>query len=116
VKLIEAELERTPEDYRLFGALGVAYAGLGRREDALDAARHGVEMLPLAKDALIAPARVFELALVHAKSGETEAAVEQLDKLLDFTGKYSIPLLEMDPRFDVIRDHPDYRQLVEKYG
>jgi serine/threonine protein kinase/TolB-like protein/tetratricopeptide (TPR) repeat protein len=116
VKLIEAELERTPEDYRLFGALGVAYAGLGRREDALDAARHGVEMLPLATDALIAPARVFELALVHAKSGEAEAAVEQLDKLLDFTGKYSIPLLEMDPRFDVIRDHPDYRQLVEKYG
>jgi tetratricopeptide (TPR) repeat protein len=116
VKLTEVEIERTPDDYRLYGALALSYAGLGRREDALDAAKRGVEMLPLSEDALIAPGRVFELALVHARFGEVEAAVEQLDTLLEFTGEYSIPLLEMDPRLDAIKDHPSYHRLVEKYG
>jgi hypothetical protein len=30
-------------------------------------------------------------------------------------GWFSVPLLELDPRWDPLRDHPGYRQLVEKY-
>ena len=49
-------------------------------------------------------------------SGDRAEQTPQLETLLDFSGRHSIPLLEMDPRFDAVRDHPAYRQLVEKYG
>jgi len=39
-KLLEAEVHATPDDGRLRSALGIAYAGLGRKDDA--AARLGV--------------------------------------------------------------------------
>lgn len=42
---LERELERTPDDFRLHGPLGYAYAALGRREEALATAERGHEIL-----------------------------------------------------------------------
>ncbi len=114
VEKLEAETRRTPEDFRLPGALGIALAGLGRREEAITAALRGVQMLPLSRDALIGPVRLWELAVVYARVGEADAAVDRLETLLDFNGLYSGALIEMDPLWDPIRDHPRFQALLEK--
>ena len=115
VEKLEAETRRTPEDFRLPGALGFAYAGLGRREEAITAALRGVQMLPLSRDALIGPVRLWELAVVYARVGEADAAIDRLETLLDFGGWYSGALIEMDPLWDPIRDHPRFQALVKKH-
>ncbi|MEE8148520.1 MAG: hypothetical protein V3T24_13010, partial [Longimicrobiales bacterium] len=114
VEKLEAETRRTPDDFRLPGPLGIALAGLGRRDDATLAAQRGVEMMPLSKDALLGPVRLWELAVVYAKVGEADAAVDQLETLLDFTGIYSVPLIEMDPLWDPLRDHPRFQALLRQ--
>ncbi len=111
---LEAEIRRTPEAFRLPGPLGIALAGLGRREAAILAAQRGVEMMPLSKDALFGPNRLWELAVVYARVGEADAAVDRLETLLDFSGSYSGALIEMDPLWDPIRDHPRFQALLEK--
>jgi hypothetical protein len=48
--------------------------------------------------------------------GEREEALDQIDLLLSIPSKFSVKILEMDPRWDSLRDHPRYREIVEKYS
>jgi serine/threonine-protein kinase len=113
---LEQELERTPDNFRLYGPLGYAYAALDRREEALAAAERGHEILPLEKDALRGADRLWELAVVNARLGNAETAIDQYRILIEFTGAYSVPLLEIDFFMDPVRDHPKYRELVRDLG
>ena len=112
---LAAELDRSPEDFRLPGPLGIAYAGLGRREEAIAAAKKGVEMMPFSRDSLLGPFRQQELALVYTKVGELDAALAELEIVLGRPSVISVPLLELDPRWEPLREHPGYRRLVEKH-
>ena len=73
-------------------------------------------MLPLEKDALRGADRLWELAVVNARLGNAETAIEQYRTLIEFTGAYSVPLLEIDLFMDPVRDHPKYRELVRDLG
>jgi len=50
--ILEEELEAHPDDHRFHSALGYAYAGLGRKDDAIREGKRGVELSPVSKDAL----------------------------------------------------------------
>jgi TolB-like protein/DNA-binding SARP family transcriptional activator len=107
-------LER-PEDQRVHRALGLAYAGLGMEEEAVRAGRRALKLMSPQRDALLGPPNVFGLAMIHAQLGNADAAVEQLDALLSNPGPESVRTIEMDSRFDPIRDDPGFRALLEKY-
>lgn len=109
---VEQEIERSPKDFRLYGPLGLAYAGLGRREEAIAAAEHGYKIMPLTKDALNGAARLWELAAVHAKVGNAEIALDHYRTLIEFTGAYSVPFLELDLFMDPVRQNPAYQALL----
>ena len=72
---LEKALEERPEDYRLYGSLGIALAGLGRKDEAIDAGRKSVEMQPVDKEAYIGPMQVENLALIYTRVGELELAI-----------------------------------------
>jgi hypothetical protein len=42
--------------------------------------------------------------------------VEQLKALLSVPSYYSLPLLRIDPAWEPLRNHPDFRALMEGYG
>lgn len=110
---LEQEIERTPDDFRLHGQLGYAYAALGRREDALAAAERGLEMMPLEKGAFEGRVRLWELAAVNARLGNAKTAIEQVRTLIEFSGEYSVPFLEIDVYMDPVRDHPSTKSWFE---
>lgn len=93
------------------GILAWANASLGRVDAALDHARRSIEELPIERDALWGSDRIVYLAHVLAMAGEDDAAIEQLDRLLTMSADFSIHLLELDPRWDNLRDHPGYQRL-----
>ena len=112
-----ARLERTgrdrPGDPRRHAALGLAYALLQRKDDAIREGRRAVELLPVSKDALAGPEYVFYLAEIYAVVGEYEEAINRLDYLLSIPSvTVSVPLLRLDPMWDSLRDHPRFQQLV----
>ena len=48
-------------------------------------------------------------------SGDHAAAIEQIDAYLQAPMMLPIEGLQLDPRLDPVRDHPDFLALVEKY-
>jgi tetratricopeptide (TPR) repeat protein len=112
--ILEAKIQQRPEDDRFHRSLGIAYAGLGRKEDAIREGKKGVELLPVTKDAWSGPLRVKDLALIYAMVGEFDAAIDQLEFLLKRPGWISVPLLQLDPDWDPLRDHPRFKKLIQQ--
>jgi TolB-like protein/Flp pilus assembly protein TadD/predicted Ser/Thr protein kinase len=109
---IEAELRVSPDDPRLHASLGLAYAGLGRKADAIREGERAVELQPVSKDAVFGPSLVVDLAFICAQTGEHDAAMDQIEYVLSVPAHFSVHLLRLDPRWRVLHDHPRYRALV----
>jgi serine/threonine-protein kinase len=113
---LEEELEAHPDDHRFHSALGYAYAGLGRKDDAIREGRRGVDLFPVSKDALVGARRVQDLAVIYTWVGEYDAALDEIEYLLSIPAWFSVHALRLDPDFDPLRDHPRYQELLEKYA
>jgi TolB-like protein/Flp pilus assembly protein TadD len=113
--LLEREVKEQPDDCRVRSALGIAYAGLGRKEDAIREGKLGVELYPASKDAFVSLYYVQHLAYIYVITGEYNTALDQIEYLLSIPSWISVPLLRLDPRWDPLRDHPRFQALLEKY-
>jgi serine/threonine protein kinase/Tfp pilus assembly protein PilF len=112
--ILEVKIEQDPEEARFHSTLGIAYAGLGRKEDAIREGKRGVELLPVSKEAMRGPYRVEDLARIYVMIGEYNKAIDQLEHLLSIPGPLSIPLLQLDPAWDPLRNHPRFKKLIEQ--
>ena len=99
---------------RTHGFLGLALAGLGRVEDAVREGRRAAELSPISEDATVGPWGVLDQALIDIAVGRHDAALDRLEYLLSIPAGWqiSVPLLELDPRWDPLRSHPRYREIV----
>ncbi len=111
--ILETKMQEQPEDERFHSSLGIAYAGLGRREDAIREGKLAVELLPVTKDAWRGLYRVKDLAHIYVMVGEFDSAIDRLEFLLYAPGEMSIPLLRLDPAWNPLRDEPRFKKLVE---
>src|ERR1051326_1803762 len=110
--LIERKVHDRPDDSRLHSALGIAYAGLGRKEDAIREGKKGVDLLPVSKEAWRGAYRVRDLARIYAMTGEPDAAMDQLEHLLSIPAEISVPLVRIDPRWAPLRGTPRFQAAV----
>ncbi len=111
--ILEAKIQERYEDARFHSALGIAYAGLGRKEDAIREGKLAVKLLPVAKEAWRGLFKVEALAKIYVMVGESDAAIEQLEYLLSIPGELSIPLLRLDPAWNPLHNHPHFKKLIE---
>lgn len=114
--LLEREVKERPDDFRIRGPLGMAYAGLGRKDEAIREGLKGVEMLPTSADALVGPDRLIDLAAIYTMVGEYEAALDQIEHLLSVPCRFSVQLLRLDPQWGPLRDHPRFQRLLEEFS
>ena len=96
--------------------LGVVYAGLGRREEAVREGRLAVELCPISGDAVSAPAMIQALAMIYVLVEDYDAALDQIETLLSISDQFSVHWLKADPDFDPLRHLPRYQRILEKYG
>ncbi len=113
--VVAARMHALGGDPRLHSALGIAYAGLGQADEAIREGKLGVKLSPLDKDAVIGPYRIFELAHIYTMVGDYDAAVEQLEYLLSVPGPHSAAMLQLDPTWDALRDHPRFQKLLDAH-
>jgi len=111
--ILESKIQESPEDARFHSSLGIAYASLGRKEDAIREGKLAVELLPVSKEAMCGPYRVNDMARIYVMVGQFDAAIDQLEFLLSIPSELSIPLLRLDPAWDPLRDQPRFRRLLE---
>jgi len=111
--ILEAKIQQQPDDARFHSALGIAYAGLGRKQDAIREGRLAVELLPVNKDAYRGFHRAKDLAQIYVMVGEFDAAIDQLEFLLSIPGDLSVPLVRLEPVWAPLREHPRFKKLLE---
>ncbi|MBI3872567.1 MAG: tetratricopeptide repeat protein [candidate division Zixibacteria bacterium] len=109
---LEARREAQPDDFRVYSSLGSVYAGLGRPEEAVAAARRATELVPVTVDAVIGPFCLESLAHTCIRIGETELALDLLERLLAMPSLLSVSMLKIDPFLDPLRDYPRFHKLL----
>ncbi len=114
--IVETRIRERPDDPRYRSALGIAYAGLGRKDDPIREGELAVELLPMSKEAWRGANRVEDLARIYTMVGEYDAAIDQLEALLAVPSPMSVPTLRIDPTWNPLRGHPRFQALLEEYG
>jgi serine/threonine-protein kinase len=117
---LEKTVEEYPDDPRYHAALGLAYAYLGHKAEAVREGNRAVTLYPISKDAALGPVYVYNLARIYTVVGVYERAIEQLEYLLSIPScEYlwhivSVPILKLDPQWDMLRGDPGFRRLMKK--
>jgi tetratricopeptide (TPR) repeat protein len=113
----EEELRIHPDDMDLLFRLGQIDAVLGRKQEALSEGRRAMELAPIAQEAMfgscpneVCATRSF--ALLCARVGETDLALEQLEAVTKIPGGPSYGELRLDPMWDPLRGDPRFEKIV----
>ena len=111
-QMMERAVAENPTDASRHALLGEAYAGLGRKEDALREGKRAVELLPESKDAFDGPDMTLALARIHCMLGEAEPALVLLEHLFTTPGGISAYRLKLDPAWDSLRANPRFEKML----
>jgi hypothetical protein len=110
-----------PRNRRELAAVALIYQGLGEKEAAIGMAEALVDLRGASSEGgtpsapLLSEDRIL-LARILTHFGETERAIEILEEELPIPSQLTVPLLEVDPIWDPLRDHPRFQALLERYG
>ncbi len=110
--LLEQKVQSRPEDERYHSALGIVYAGLGRKEEAVREAQRGVDLLPVEKEAWRGTFRLAALARVYVMVGEPEKAVGLLERLVAIPSNISGQILKLDPVWKPLQGNSRFQALI----
>src|SRR5437867_4906995 len=111
----EKALREGPTDASRHVILGMILAGLGEKDAAIAEGRRAVQLLPESQDALDGPKTTVELAQIYAWTGETDQALQLIDRSLSTPNGVTVPFLALDPMWDPLRDDPRFQALIDRY-
>jgi serine/threonine protein kinase/predicted Zn-dependent protease len=101
--------------------LSLAYAAMGQKDSALNAAERAITLLPRAKDPVTSPAFEENLSLIQTILGEDSRAISTLTQLLQtsyegwtYATVITPALLRLDPIWDPLRADPAFQKLCEE--
>jgi TolB-like protein/Tfp pilus assembly protein PilF len=108
----EKALRAAPEDASKLCFLGLIDASLGRKEEAQREGRRAIELLPPTKDALNGTEVLYFCAVIYARTGERDQALDQLETLAKLPGGVSYGEIRLDPFWDPLRGDPRFEKIV----
>jgi serine/threonine protein kinase/tetratricopeptide (TPR) repeat protein len=111
--ILESKVKEDPNYAWGHSMLGIAYAGLGRTDKAIQEGQTGVKLLRSRKGNERNPNAARDMAQIYVMVGEFNLAIEQLNFVLSVPSGLSIRLLRIDPTWAPLRDHPSFKKLVE---
>jgi serine/threonine-protein kinase len=113
---VERQVREMPNDAGRHAQLGMIYAALQRKEDAIREGKRAVELLPESKDALDGPGYTISLAQIYMFTDETDQALKLIEHSLNTPNGITAPILKIDPVWDPLRKDPRFHALIDKYG
>jgi tetratricopeptide (TPR) repeat protein len=117
---MEAEVLALPDDAMRHARLGVLYAYMGRKADALREGERATQLMPVSADALDGHEWLCHLALIHAWVGDSNEAISMIESLLRQPGCVS-PLneaaltlsdLRLRWQWDPLRRNPRFQKIL----
>jgi len=116
---LEQVVMKSPQDGVRHAQLGFLYALMGRKDDALREGQRGAELTPMSKDMVNGATVQGFLALIYARNGDADHAIQLLEHLLvtPFAVDYcenSITLSDLRQRWewDPLRNDPRFQKIL----
>ncbi len=113
VGLLKKMIEDQPENAFHYSSLGLAYAGIGDKNEAVRWGKKAVELHPIQSDPWSSGEDILlDLAHILIMVGENEEALDHIETLLSIPGKLTRWRLRLDPAYDALRNHPRFQRLA----
>lgn len=112
--ILERDSKSHPTDSRVMSALGITYAGLGRKSEAVQMGKRALELLPITKDALLGVYRLEDLAVIYTMIGNTNDAINTLEQLLNMPSWMSVQRLRIEAVWNPLRGNPRFQNLLSE--
>ncbi len=113
---LEQERRGKGQEARLLATRREIMRGLGRKEEAIRLAREVVEMVPRERDADNHFQSVYDLAVIAARFGENDLALDQLEYYFSQPAPFeNINMIKLEPEFKPLLPHPRFKALEKKY-
>jgi serine/threonine protein kinase/tetratricopeptide (TPR) repeat protein len=117
----EAWVHDDPNDPNGHAQLGLLYAFMHRKEDAIREGRRAVDIDPESQNAFHGAARAANLALIYALVGEPDQALTLIERLLstpgpvqwpDFASNITLAELHLHWEWDSLRNNPRFQKIL----
>jgi len=112
--LLDSVMKELPDDWRVHASRGLTLAGLGRREEALREAHWLQESEVYRGDYLDGRSVAEARAQILAQAGDTEGALDEIERLLAGPSPVSVHTLRLDPLWDPLRSNPRLQALLAR--
>jgi tetratricopeptide (TPR) repeat protein len=109
---LEFHSQAQPDEASFHSQLGIIYARLGRKTDAVREGETGVRLLPVSREAWRGANLVTALALIYTIVGQRSDAMDRLEYVLSIPSQISGAALRSDPRWAPLRGEPRFERLV----
>jgi tetratricopeptide (TPR) repeat protein len=110
-----------PDDPQRYALLGLLFAYMQRKEDAIRETRRAVELEPESQNAFHGPEMASYLAMVYALTGEQDQAIPMIEHLLTAPCLASAPPspatmtlanLRLRWEWDALRSNPRFQKIL----
>jgi serine/threonine protein kinase/Flp pilus assembly protein TadD len=111
--LLKKKAVELPDDPRIHVELGKVLAHLGFKDEAIREGKKAVDLVPVSRDALMGPKYLEELAEIYTIVGDYNAAMDNIEYLLEIPAGMHIGELKASPVWNPLHDHPRFIRLLE---
>ena len=111
---LDASLRERPNDPLLSGYLASAYAGLGQKDIAVNIAKRAVDAVPISRDSIDGVNCISLLADVYSMTGEPEAALRELEKIVGIPLGPTYGDLRFNPEWDKFRKDARFTSILRQ--
>jgi len=112
--ILEGKVNNEPENARFQSQLGLAYAGLGNKELAIEHGLKAISIIPPSKEAIYSLIFLANLCEIYVLVGEPDQAIDQLEYSMRIPGFISAPYLKLDPVWQPLQDNPRFQRLLDE--
>jgi TolB-like protein/Flp pilus assembly protein TadD len=113
--MLEAALAMQPDDPRYHSSLGITYAALGLKSEAIREGRRATELLPLETDAVYGLGHAQDLGVIYVMVGDAAAALRQIEHLLSIPGWVSPVWLRTNPQWKPLWNDARFKVLARDH-
>jgi eukaryotic-like serine/threonine-protein kinase len=110
--LLESRVKAHPDEANFHAQLGLVYAHLGKKTEAVREGQTATKLLPIGREAYRGANLQTVLAMIYATVGMRSQSIDLLEHLLSIPSEINTGLLRHDPRWAALRGEPRFEKLI----
>lgn len=116
LSLLQIDIASDSTNAKILGLTGIAYAGLGRRSEALSVGKKALERAILNKDRMEESDMILNLAKINSMLGINKDALSGIEYALTNPCLLSVEMFKIDPVWKPLLNLTEFKAILEKYS